>query len=116
MTKISSQRPFDTTPVAGGSISPNDGIKDGIRPFNGTNYPRRGRDNLRLRMAVGLILLAASLGLSSHAHATHWTVCNRTAEDLNIAIAYVDNENLTATEGWHGINKCGGCAVVLNFD
>jgi uncharacterized membrane protein len=65
---------------------------------------------------IAAISLAASLGLSANAHATHWTVCNKTPEDLNVAIAFIDNENHTAVEGWHGLHKCGGCAVVLNFD
>ena len=68
------------------------------------------------RMVLIAISLSATLGLSANAHATHWTVCNRTAEDLNVAIGFIDNESHTATEGWHAVNKCGGCAVVLNFD
>jgi uncharacterized membrane protein len=69
-----------------------------------------------LRTVLVAVSLAASFGLSATAYATHWTVCNRTPENLNVAVGFIDNNNQTATEGWHALNRCGGCAVVLNFD
>jgi uncharacterized membrane protein len=68
------------------------------------------------RMILFVASLAMSVGLCGNAHATHWSVCNHTAEHLNVAIAFVDNENSTMIEGWHELGACGGCAVVLNFD
>jgi uncharacterized membrane protein len=65
---------------------------------------------------VLVLSLAASVGLCGNAHAKHWTVCNHTSEDLNVAIAYHDTQNQTVTEGWHPLGKCSGCVVVLDYD
>lgn len=44
-----------------------------------------------------------------------WTVCNRTGQPMDIAIAYVNpgSRGGFISEGWWGLNACGGCATVL---
>src|SRR5262252_7513514 len=68
------------------------------------------------RMVLFVLSLAASVGVCANAYAAHWSVCNRTHEDLDVAIAFMDNQDTFMSEGWHPLNSCGPCVVVLNFD
>jgi uncharacterized membrane protein len=67
------------------------------------------------RMMV-VLSLAASVGLCGNALANQWSVCNRTPEDVNVAIAYHNAQTQTTVEGWRRLAACGGCAVMLNYD
>ena len=63
---------------------------------------------------IALACLLTAFGLPLEAHAAGWLVCNRTSEPLQVAIAYHDGPNGWLTEGWWGLNPCGGCARVMN--
>jgi uncharacterized membrane protein len=67
-----------------------------------------------MRKTVLLLSVAALLGISADAHAKGWRVCNRTAEDLYVAIAYKDAQDQWISKGWHDLRACGGCALVMN--
>ena len=60
---------------------------------------------------VALILLP---GLSKAAHAGEWSVCNKTSDELTIAIGYANSSGGIVSKGWWTLNKCGGCKNVLN--
>lgn len=67
-------------------------------------------------MLKGFVALAAILAVSGSsvpAHAAGWLICNRTAEPLQVAIAYHDGANGWLTEGWWSLNACGGCTRVM---
>ena len=55
-------------------------------------------------------LLAATPG-----SAASWTICNKTAEDLQVAIAYLHTSDQWLSEGWWTVKACGGCAQVMNL-
>jgi uncharacterized membrane protein len=59
-------------------------------------------------------LVAATLGMIADAHAKGWRICNGTPEELNVAIAYKDDQDQWITKGWHNLQACGGCALVMN--
>jgi uncharacterized membrane protein len=40
-----------------------------------------------------------------------WTICNKTAEEYNVAIAYEQGRG-HVSEGWWTLRPCGGCKVV----
>jgi len=61
-----------------------------------------------------VLALATSVGLSAHAHAKGWQVCNRTPEHLTVAIAYKDGSDQWISRGWHSLRRCGGCAWVMD--
>lgn len=42
-----------------------------------------------------------------------WTICNRTADRLRVAVAYVNPAGGFISEGWWTLNACGGCARVV---
>ena len=68
------------------------------------------------KMSLVLSLsLAASVGLCASAHADHWTVCNKTLEDLFVAVAYHDKENQSISRGWGAVASCT-CLNVLSYD
>lgn len=60
---------------------------------------------------VASVALAAPL----YAHAASWTICNNTAEDLNVAIGYFHTSGQWLSEGWWTVRSCGGCAQVMNL-
>lgn len=65
------------------------------------------------RLMTTMAILIGIAGWSMRANAEGWHVCNRTAEDLRIAIAYHDGANGWLTEGWWTLRQCGGCAYVM---
>jgi len=42
------------------------------------------------------------------------TVCNRTADPLTVAVAYVNPSGGFISEGWWTLPACGGCKFVLS--
>jgi hypothetical protein len=44
-----------------------------------------------------------------------WTICNRTAEELHVAIAYFHTSEQWLSEGWWTLRACGGCARVMDL-
>jgi uncharacterized membrane protein len=42
-----------------------------------------------------------------------WTICNKTADNMRVAIAYVNPRGGFISEGWWTVRACGGCATVL---
>ena len=70
---------------------------------------------IALSFALGSLLayLSAAI-LQSDANAKGWRICNRTAEDLDVAIAYKDRQDQWISKGWHGLRSCGGCAMVMD--
>jgi len=59
--------------------------------------------------------VAASIGLAASAQADHWSVCNKTGEELYVAVGYHDKENQTISRGWGTLSRCG-CLNVLTYD
>src|SRR5262249_1467464 len=71
------------------------------------------------RMTFGLYLattVAASIALTGNANAKAWSVCNRTTEELEVAIAYREGPNQFISKGWHILGACSSCVVVMNYD
>ena len=66
------------------------------------------------RLIAFMVLLSTVFGLSLQASAEGWRICNRTAEQLHVAIAYHDGANGWLTEGWWELRACGGCASVMD--
>ena len=64
-------------------------------------------------LAFGLAIVAAELLSVSGAHAAKWTVCNRSPNNVDVAIAW-QTSNGFISRGWWNIRACGGCAVVFN--
>ena len=63
-----------------------------------------------MRGAIFVTLAAACLlvGFMSGVQAD-WTICNKTPQDLLIAVAYVDPRGGFISEGWYRVRGCGGC-------
>lgn len=72
--------------------------------------------HIYLLRCSGAIVLAfvLSSGIRNDAHAGEWSVCNKTPDNLTIAIGYADSHGGINTKGWWTLNQCGGCANVLN--
>jgi uncharacterized membrane protein len=66
------------------------------------------------RFFVALVLSVFVVSADAQA-AQWWTICNRTAEDLDVAIAYFHPSEEWFSEGWWGLKACGGCARVMNL-
>ena len=66
------------------------------------------------RLVASTVVLSSVFGLAFQASAAGWIICNRTAEKLQVAIAYHDGANGWMTEGWWELGSCGGCASVMD--
>jgi uncharacterized membrane protein len=65
------------------------------------------------RHIVGPAALFLVMGFLTDAQAA-WRICNRTAENKLVAIAYVNPRGGGfLSEGWWELRPCGGCATVL---
>lgn len=64
-------------------------------------------------LASAALALAAAAPLQASAYV--WTICNKSPENLRIAIAYRDLDNRWISRGWWSVRACGGCANVLNL-
>lgn len=42
-----------------------------------------------------------------------WVICNKTAEKMDVAVAYVNPAGGFISEGWWTLQYCGGCATVM---
>lgn len=64
---------------------------------------------------LGVLTITAGIFSASPARATSWKVCNRSSEDIEVAIVYSagDARNYIS-KGWWKLRACGGCAVVYN--
>jgi uncharacterized membrane protein len=58
---------------------------------------------------TAIVLLS---GLATTARA-EWTICNRTAEDVDVAVAFVNPRGGFVSKGWYTLGACGGCKTVL---
>jgi uncharacterized membrane protein len=64
-------------------------------------------------MRVGAVATALMLsGLSLPAKAD-FTICNRTAESVDVMAAWVNPNGGFISEGWWTLRACGGCEVVV---
>jgi uncharacterized membrane protein len=63
-----------------------------------------------IRAGMMSFAVACTLAAASSARAD-WTVCNRTANDLWVAIAF-DSSGSYTSQGWWKLGSCGGCAKV----
>jgi hypothetical protein len=61
------------------------------------------------------VLLSTTLGMPMQANAAWWTICNQTAEEMQVAIAYLHTSNQWLSEGWWTVHACGGCARVMDL-
>ena len=77
------------------------------------NVDRRG-NGVPARVAVFSVLLSTMFGIAQ-ARAADWIICNGTAEDLDVAIAYFHTSNQWLSEGWWTVHACGGCARVMDL-
>jgi uncharacterized membrane protein len=57
-----------------------------------------------------LLSIAAPCALAAEGS---WTVCNRSAKDVQVSIAYVNpgSRGGFISEGWWKLRACGGCAT-----
>jgi len=74
----------------------------------------RSGNRVPARLAFLSVLLFTMFGIAQ-AHAAQWIICNRTAEDLDVAIAYLHTSNQWLSEGWWTVRACGGCAKVMDL-
>ena len=58
------------------------------------------------KLIAAMTALIVVAGWSARANAEGWHVCNKSAEDLKIAIAYHDGANDWLTEGWWTLRRC----------
>src|SRR5437879_4942628 len=42
-----------------------------------------------------------------------FTICNKTAESVTVAVAYVNPRGGFISEGWWKVGACGGCKLVV---
>jgi uncharacterized membrane protein len=66
--------------------------------------------------ASAALTLVLSFGLTAVAWAESWQVCNRTPDNMTVAIAYSNSFGQIITEGWWTIRACGGCATVVGSE
>jgi uncharacterized membrane protein len=66
---------------------------------------------IRIGALVGVMVFTLGISFSDEAQAA-WRVCNRTAEEVQVAIAYDQGGGSFVSEGWWSIPACGGCKVV----
>ncbi len=59
--------------------------------------------------------LAILAGAIVPAQAATWSICNRTPEPLQVAIAYRNQGGTWVSRGWWPLRACGGCAAVLDL-
>lgn len=71
------------------------------------------RITLHRSILTAIILATATVCSATSGNARSWTVCNRTADKITVAIAYPSGGTYVS-EGWWTLNPCGGCATVLN--
>jgi uncharacterized membrane protein len=71
---------------------------------------------LRSFSAAAVFALVLLPGLSKEAHGGEWSVCNRTPDELVIAIGYASSNGGIVSHGWWTLSSCGGCKPVLNAD
>jgi uncharacterized membrane protein len=62
---------------------------------------------------LGFVLATGGMLSTSSAHAATWAICNRSAYNVDVAIAYGVPNGYTS-EGWWTVRACGGCAVVFS--
>jgi uncharacterized membrane protein len=75
------------------------------------------KSQLLSRLALFSISVAIGIVAPIGAFATEWTICNRTAQNVNVAIAYsLNDSNGYITHGWWKLSPCGGCKVVYGGD
>jgi uncharacterized membrane protein len=67
------------------------------------------------RLMKVCVVAAVALGAPLYAHAASWTICNKTTEDLNVAIGYFHTSGQWLSEGWWTVRSCGGCARVMDL-
>lgn len=67
----------------------------------------------RSKLVTVLVALMAAVPLQ--AGAASWTICNKAPENLLVAIAYLDKQNRWVSEGWWNLQRCGGCARVMDL-
>ena len=57
----------------------------------------------------------STLFVAAPASAASWTICNKSPEELQVAIAYLHTSNQWLSEGWWTVRSCGGCVQVMNL-
>ncbi len=73
------------------------------------------RNLSRGRLAFGVLMITAGTMAAREARATTWTVCNRSAEDVSVAIAFnLKDARQYISKGWWTLRACGGCKVVFS--
>jgi uncharacterized membrane protein len=60
--------------------------------------------------AITTVLILSGLSLPAKAD---FTICNRTAESVDVAAAYVNPKGGFISEGWWTLRPCGGCELVV---
>ncbi len=93
----------------------------GLRPWADTVSANRIRGipayargtKMRQTAVIGTAATISLLvGFSTDTQAS-WDICNKVAEDMRVAIAYVNPAGGFISEGWWTLRSCGGCATVL---
>jgi uncharacterized membrane protein len=59
--------------------------------------------------------LSLLIALGAPAEAS-WRICNKTADSMDVAIAYVNPSGGFISEGYWEVPACGGCKQVLSSD
>jgi uncharacterized membrane protein len=68
---------------------------------------------MRIPMQAGAATAALILSGASPPAKADFTICNRTAEKMTVAAAYVNPSGGFISEGWWTLAPCGGCEVVV---
>jgi uncharacterized membrane protein len=61
---------------------------------------------------AGSVAVITLLGCLTQAQAA-WEICNKTPDEMSVAIAYVNPGGGFISEGWWNLRACGGCKKVL---
>jgi len=60
--------------------------------------------------AISALVILTGAGQVAHAE---WIICNKTAEELNVAIAYKNPSGYFTSRGWWRVGACHDCKTVL---
>jgi uncharacterized membrane protein len=51
----------------------------------------------------------------SNAADTYWRICNKTPEELQVAVAFNPGNGQHVSKGYYNLKACGGCANIGSF-
>jgi uncharacterized membrane protein len=74
------------------------------------------KTQMRYTAALTALPMLLFFGPINEALAGSWSVCNKTADEVEVAIAYSNSHGQILTEGWWTVPACGGCKTVVGSE